>query len=60
MPNAVSSSNRLCLVFTDLVDSTQLKSRVGDAAASELMAGYNQAVLALAAQCDSREIDSAG
>lgn len=60
MPEVVPRSNLLCLVFTDLVDSTQLKSRVGDAAASELMAGYHPAVLALAAECNGREIDSAG
>lgn len=57
MPNAISRSNLLCLVFTDLVDSTQLKFRVGDAAASELMAGHHQAVLAPTAECDGREIE---
>ena len=43
-------SNLLCLVFTDLVDSTALKSRLGDVAASELMASYHREVLGLAAE----------
>jgi class 3 adenylate cyclase/predicted esterase len=53
-------SNLLCLVFTDLVDSTALKSRIGDVAASRLMANYHQEVLGLAGQYEGREIDSAG
>jgi class 3 adenylate cyclase/dienelactone hydrolase len=50
----------LCLVFTDLVDSTALKTRLGDAAVSELMAAYHRDVLALAGEGGGREIDSAG
>lgn len=35
-------SSLLCLVFTDLVDSTALKARIGDAAAGELMTRYHR------------------
>jgi serine/threonine protein kinase/class 3 adenylate cyclase/formylglycine-generating enzyme required for sulfatase activity/dienelactone hydrolase len=53
-------SSLLCLVFTDLVDSTALKSRLGDAAAGQLMARYHADVLGLASKGGGREIDSAG
>ena len=53
-------SSLLCLVFTDLVDSTALKSRLGDAAAGQLMARYHADVLGLASKRGGREIDSAG
>jgi serine/threonine-protein kinase len=47
-------------VFTDLVDSTALKTRLGDGAVSELMSVYHRDVLELAERCAGREIDSAG
>jgi serine/threonine protein kinase/class 3 adenylate cyclase/dienelactone hydrolase len=53
-------SSLLCLVFTDLVDSTALKSRLGDAAAGQVMTRYHTDVLGLARQRGGREIDSAG
>ncbi len=60
MTDAAARSNLLCLVFTDLVDSTALKSRLGDAAASDLMSNYHGEVLGLAGEFEGREIDSAG
>lgn len=60
MSDDPSRSSLLCLVFTDLVDSTALKTRLGDAAVGELMANYHRGVLALADRCGGREIDSAG
>jgi len=60
MPESESRASLLCLVFTDLVDSTALKARLGDAAVSELMARYHERVLALASEGGGREIDSAG
>jgi serine/threonine protein kinase/class 3 adenylate cyclase len=53
-------SSLLCLVFTDLVDSTALKSRLGDAAAGQLMTRYHSELLGLARKRGGREIDSAG
>lgn len=49
-----------CLVFTDLVDSTALKSQLGDAAAGQLMTRDHTDLLALARKRGDREIDSAG
>jgi dienelactone hydrolase len=60
MTDTAASSNLLCLVFTDLVNATALKSRLGDAAVSELMARYHREVLELAGRFHGREIDSAG
>jgi class 3 adenylate cyclase len=45
------------LVFTDLVDSTHLTERVGDARARELFAAHDRAARALLASCGGREID---
>jgi class 3 adenylate cyclase/dienelactone hydrolase len=53
-------SSLLCLVFTDLVDSTALKSRLGDVAAGQLMTRYHTDLLGLASKRGGREIDSAG
>ena len=41
MTHYAARSNLLRLVFTDLVDSTALKSRLGDAASSDLMSNYH-------------------
>ena len=60
VPKADPRASLLCLVFTDLVDSTALKSRLGDVATGELMAAYHRDVLRLAKQGSGREIDSAG
>jgi class 3 adenylate cyclase len=60
VPDPGTRASLLCLVFTDLVDSTALKRRLGDAAVSELMAGYHRDLLGLASQMGGREIDSAG
>jgi serine/threonine-protein kinase len=53
-------SSLLCLVFTDLVDSTALKSRLGDAVAGERIARYQEQVRRLIAETGGREIDSVG
>ena len=60
MTEPAARASLLCLVFTDLVGSTALKRRLGDAAVSDLMAAYQRDVLALASQSGGREIDSAG
>ncbi|MBW1687773.1 MAG: protein kinase, partial [Deltaproteobacteria bacterium] len=48
------------MVFTDLVESTALKSRLGDAAAGERIARYQAEVRRLVAATGGREIDAAG
>ena len=60
MTDAAARSNLLCLVFTDLVDSTALKSRLGDSAARDLMSNYHGEVLGLAGEFEGHEIDSVG
>ena len=55
-----SESRLLTLVFTDLVDSTGFKSRLGDAAALEQIGRHARALRELTAECGGREIDSAG
>jgi class 3 adenylate cyclase/formylglycine-generating enzyme required for sulfatase activity/dienelactone hydrolase len=60
VPASAAKASLLCLVFTDLVDSTALKSRIGDASAGELLARYHEQVLRLVAANGGREIDSAG
>ena len=53
-------SRILTLVFTDLVDSTALKSQRGDQAVGELIARHRAHVRRLAAECGGRVIDWAG
>ncbi len=48
------------LVFTDLVDSTRLKTQFGDRRAGELISRHQQQVQRLAAELGGREVDSAG
>ncbi|GAG21656.1 unnamed protein product, partial [marine sediment metagenome] len=48
------------LVFTDLVDSTGLKTRVGDRRAGELIGRYQEHVRRLVKEREGREIDCAG
>jgi TolB-like protein/tetratricopeptide (TPR) repeat protein/class 3 adenylate cyclase len=50
----------LTLVFTDLADSTALKSRHGDAAMDSLLTRHRDHVTRLAAECSGRVIDWAG
>ncbi|MDX1384188.1 MAG: adenylate/guanylate cyclase domain-containing protein, partial [Thermoanaerobaculia bacterium] len=49
-----------CLVFSDLVGSTELKSRLGDRAASALISRHQAAVRRLLGETGGREIDDAG
>jgi WD40 repeat protein/serine/threonine protein kinase/class 3 adenylate cyclase len=53
-------SRLLTLVFTDLVDSVGLKSRLGDAEAGRLIASHLEGVRQLAQQSGGREILAAG
>ena len=46
-----SESRLLTLVFTDLVDSTGLKSRLGDAAALEQIGRHATALRELTVEC---------
>ena len=48
------------MVFTDLADSTALKTERGDVAAGELMARHRDHVTRLAGDCGGRIIDWAG
>lgn len=57
---AESRSHLLCLVFTDLVDSTGLKARLGDGAAGELIGRHHREVRRLLGDAGGREIDSTG
>lgn len=50
----------LTLVFTDLADSTALKTRHGDSAADSLVTRHQSLVTRLAADCSGRIIDWAG
>lgn len=54
------TSKVLTLVFTDLVDSTALKTAQGDAAVGELLARHREHVTRLAGECGGRVIDWAG
>ena len=60
MTDPASKASLLCLVFTDLVDSTALKTRMGDEAAGELIGRYQDRVRGLMTETAGREIDSAG
>jgi class 3 adenylate cyclase len=55
-----SRSRVLTLVFTDLVDSTALKTQRGDAAVGELIARHREIVTRLAGECGGRIVDWAG
>jgi class 3 adenylate cyclase/formylglycine-generating enzyme required for sulfatase activity/predicted esterase len=57
---AETRSHLLCLVFTDLVDSTGLKARLGDRVAGELIERHHEEVRRLIDSAGGREIDSAG
>ena len=53
-------SRVLTLVFTDLADSTALKTARGDVAVGDLIARHRDQVTRLAAECSGRVIDWAG
>ncbi len=53
-------SSLLSLVFTDLVDSTALKTRLGDHQAAELIARHGERVRRLQRELAGREVDTAG
>jgi TolB-like protein/class 3 adenylate cyclase len=57
---AVSTSRILSLVFTDLADSTALKTRHGDQAAGDLIARHRALVQRLAEEHGGRIVDWAG
>ena len=54
------ASRVLTLVFTDLVDSTGLKRRLGDRPAGVLIARHQELVRRLAGEAQGREVDAAG
>ena len=54
------ASRVLTLVFTDLVDSTGLKRRLGDRDAGALIARHQAVVRRLASETQGREVDAAG
>ncbi len=53
-------SSLLSLVFTDLVDSTALKTRLGDLDAGQLIERHQARVRQLRTETEGREVDSAG
>jgi TolB-like protein/class 3 adenylate cyclase len=53
-------SDLLSLVFTDLVDSTALKTRLGDHQAGGLIARHHERVRRLMRELGGREVDTAG
>ena len=55
-----SLSRVLTLVFTDLADSTALKTERGDQASGDLISRHREHVTQLAERCDGRIIDWAG
>ena len=58
--NEARRSRVLTLVFTDLVESTGLKARLGDHAAATVIARHHQLVRSLLHSHAGREVDSAG
>ncbi len=60
MNDTSSASKLLSLVFTDIVDSTALKTKKGDDAAGELIARHRTSVEALSQETGGRVIDWAG
>ncbi len=56
----MSGSSLRCLLFSDLVGSTALKTRLGDAAAGDLIARHQAHVRGLIGESAGREVDSAG
>ena len=60
MTNAADKSRMLTLVFTDLADSTALKTARGDVAVGDLISRHRDHVRQLAGDCTGRIIDWAG
>jgi TolB-like protein/class 3 adenylate cyclase/Tfp pilus assembly protein PilF len=60
MTESTAISRVLTLVFTDLADSTALKSQHGDSAMDTLLTRHADHVTRLAAECSGRIIDWAG
>ena len=60
MTDAAVTSRILTLVFTDLADSTALKTQRGDQAVGELIARHRAHVRGLAAESGGRVIEWAG
>ena len=60
MSHPSASSRILTLVFTDLSDSTALKTQLGDQAVRELIQRHRALVRRIAGECDGRIIDWAG
>ena len=60
MGDTASLSRVLTLVFSDLTDSTALKSKQGDRAVGELISRHREHVRRLASESDGRIIDWAG
>jgi TolB-like protein/class 3 adenylate cyclase len=60
MTDAAGISRILTLVFTDLADSTALKTERGDRAVGELIARHREHVRRLAAEAGGRIVDWAG
>jgi class 3 adenylate cyclase len=60
MTDAAGISRILTLVFTDLADSTALKTERGDQAVGELIARHREHVRRLAAETGGRIVDWAG
>ncbi len=58
--DAPATARTLTLVFTDLVNSTALKSTHGDEPAAELIARHRAKVIALASDTNGRIVDWAG
>ena len=60
MSESEARSNLLALVFTDLVDSTALKSELGDLPAGDLLSRHDSHIRQLLAEHSGREVDQAG
>ena len=60
MPESNERSRVLTLVFTDLADSTALKTARGDGAVGDLISRHREHVTSLAEECSGRVIDWAG
>ena len=60
MTDTADISRILTLVFTDLADSTALKTQRGDQAIGELIARHRTIVRRLAAESDGRVVSWAG
>jgi len=60
MTDTTGNSRVLTLVFTDLADSTALKTQRGDLAVGDLISRHRDIVTRLAGDCAGRIVDWAG